>query len=236
MASNTNRFSTLTSASADSKDGEKKKDMWNSMLESVASGKRLPEKNLLVLGESRPPMPFRRRHAVLFFFSMVSRLLTWPRFLSILLQAALSSRSETSSRPSPTPSREGRLIDRDLGYPLPSRTTSRSDTRTMTSSTQTKKVCHSLPLSTAACTLGARTDPTSSLTPSLGRHTRPYLPLLPHEAIPPVRFPRQAASHAADNTTHADCGAARLGRAMAMDATAARVDPAASEGDAAARP
>lgn len=50
MAANTNRFSTYTTASADSKDGEKKKDMWNSMLESVASGKRLPEKNLLVLG------------------------------------------------------------------------------------------------------------------------------------------------------------------------------------------
>ncbi|TLD21925.1 hypothetical protein PspLS_08220 [Pyricularia sp. CBS 133598] len=50
MAANTNRFSTYTTASVDSKDGEKKKDMWNSMLESVASGKRLPEKNLLVLG------------------------------------------------------------------------------------------------------------------------------------------------------------------------------------------
>ncbi|KAL8413238.1 hypothetical protein RB594_004749 [Gaeumannomyces avenae] len=50
MTSNANRFSTYTTVSADSKDGEKKKDMWNSMLESVASGKRLPEKNLLVLG------------------------------------------------------------------------------------------------------------------------------------------------------------------------------------------
>jgi dynein light intermediate chain 1 len=29
-----------------------KKDLWSSMLDSVASGKRLPEKNLLVLGGS----------------------------------------------------------------------------------------------------------------------------------------------------------------------------------------
>jgi dynein light intermediate chain 1 len=29
-----------------------KKDMWSSMLDSVASGKRLPEKNILVLGMS----------------------------------------------------------------------------------------------------------------------------------------------------------------------------------------
>ncbi|TPX11089.1 uncharacterized protein E0L32_007950 [Thyridium curvatum] len=52
MATNTNRFSTYTAASggSESKDGEKKKDMWSSMLDSVASGKRLPEKNLLVLG------------------------------------------------------------------------------------------------------------------------------------------------------------------------------------------
>ncbi len=55
MTANTNRFSTYTSVSTGSegKDGEKKKDMWTSMLESVASGKRLPEKNLLVLGTPR---------------------------------------------------------------------------------------------------------------------------------------------------------------------------------------
>ena len=29
-----------------------KKDMWSSMLDSVASGKRLPEKSILVLGKS----------------------------------------------------------------------------------------------------------------------------------------------------------------------------------------
>ncbi|KAJ9155378.1 Cytoplasmic dynein 1 light intermediate chain [Pleurostoma richardsiae] len=51
-ANNTNRFSTYTSASggSDGKNGEQKKDMWSSMLDSVASGKRLPEKNILVMG------------------------------------------------------------------------------------------------------------------------------------------------------------------------------------------
>lgn len=52
MASNSNRYSTYTSASGGSegKNGEPKKDMWSSMLDSVASGKRLPERNLLVMG------------------------------------------------------------------------------------------------------------------------------------------------------------------------------------------
>lgn len=54
MATNANRVSTYTTTSVgtgpDSRDGEQKKDMWSSMLDSVASGKRLPEKNLLVLG------------------------------------------------------------------------------------------------------------------------------------------------------------------------------------------
>ncbi|KAF3768880.1 hypothetical protein M406DRAFT_249207 [Cryphonectria parasitica EP155] len=53
-ATNANRFSTYTSASgsggSEGKNGEQKKDMWSSMLDSVASGKRLPEKNLLVMG------------------------------------------------------------------------------------------------------------------------------------------------------------------------------------------
>jgi len=56
MATNANRVSTYTTTSVgtgpDSRDGEQKKDMWSSMLDSVASGKRLPEKNLLVLGGS----------------------------------------------------------------------------------------------------------------------------------------------------------------------------------------
>lgn len=49
MTSNTKRFSTYTSTSV-GPDDEKKKDMWSSMLDNVASGKRLPEKNMLVLG------------------------------------------------------------------------------------------------------------------------------------------------------------------------------------------
>lgn len=52
MASN-NRNSTYTVSSDHdgSKSPSAKKDMWSSMLDSVASGKRLPEKNILVLGE-----------------------------------------------------------------------------------------------------------------------------------------------------------------------------------------
>ncbi|CAK7215246.1 hypothetical protein SBRCBS47491_002417 [Sporothrix bragantina] len=70
---NTNRFSTYTSASgadnsadgasgvgtgvgggggAGGSGGGKKKDLWNSMLDSVASGRKLPERNLLVFGGS----------------------------------------------------------------------------------------------------------------------------------------------------------------------------------------
>ncbi|KAH6605274.1 hypothetical protein Trco_006981 [Trichoderma cornu-damae] len=47
-----NRISTytMTSGDGDSRNGEPKRNLWTSMLESVASGKRLPEKNLLVLG------------------------------------------------------------------------------------------------------------------------------------------------------------------------------------------
>ncbi|KAI2614997.1 putative motor protein [Hypoxylon sp. NC1633] len=58
MTANSNRFSTYTSTSvgtgtgSDGKKDDHKKDMWSSMLDSVASGKRLPEKNLLVLGGS----------------------------------------------------------------------------------------------------------------------------------------------------------------------------------------
>ncbi|KAI5860632.1 putative motor protein [Durotheca rogersii] len=54
MIVNSNRFSTYTSTSvgtgSEGKKDDQKKDMWSSMLDSVASGKRLPEKNLLVLG------------------------------------------------------------------------------------------------------------------------------------------------------------------------------------------
>ncbi|ORY67781.1 dynein light intermediate chain-domain-containing protein [Pseudomassariella vexata] len=47
MTANSHRS---TGSGPDSKNGEPKKDMWSSMLDSVASGRRLPEKNLLVLG------------------------------------------------------------------------------------------------------------------------------------------------------------------------------------------
>lgn len=53
MTANANRFSTYTSVSIGSdsrKDDATKKELWSSMLDSVASGKRLPEKNILVLG------------------------------------------------------------------------------------------------------------------------------------------------------------------------------------------
>ncbi|CZR63838.1 related to dynein light intermediate chain 2 [Phialocephala subalpina] len=51
MASN-NRTSTYTTTSDHDrpKSADAKKDMWSSMLDSVASGKHLPEKNILVLG------------------------------------------------------------------------------------------------------------------------------------------------------------------------------------------
>lgn len=53
MAGGTDRMSMYTSGSGETeaRNGEQKKNLWTSMLESVASGKRLPEKNLLVLGK-----------------------------------------------------------------------------------------------------------------------------------------------------------------------------------------
>jgi dynein light intermediate chain 1 len=55
MASSNNRTSTYTQVSTGSdhdrpKSSDAKKDMWSSMLDGVASGKRLPEKNIIVLG------------------------------------------------------------------------------------------------------------------------------------------------------------------------------------------
>ncbi|RQM07459.1 hypothetical protein DH86_00002900, partial [Scytalidium sp. 3C] len=55
MLSSNNRASTYTQASTSTdhdrpKSAESKNDMWSSMLDGVASGKRLPEKNILVLG------------------------------------------------------------------------------------------------------------------------------------------------------------------------------------------
>jgi dynein light intermediate chain 1, cytosolic len=56
MADVDKRASALTQQSGGSDDrprssGAEKLDMWSSMLDSVASGKRLPEKNILVLGQ-----------------------------------------------------------------------------------------------------------------------------------------------------------------------------------------
>ncbi len=57
MATSNNRTSIYTQVSASSdhdrpKSADSKKDMWSSMLDGVASGKRLPEKNIIVLGRS----------------------------------------------------------------------------------------------------------------------------------------------------------------------------------------
>ncbi|RDA89180.1 hypothetical protein CP532_0547 [Ophiocordyceps camponoti-leonardi (nom. inval.)] len=49
MAGGDHRGSTYTSRSTDS-NGPPQRNLWTSMLESVASGKRLPDKNILVLG------------------------------------------------------------------------------------------------------------------------------------------------------------------------------------------
>ncbi|PHH91673.1 hypothetical protein CDD83_10758 [Cordyceps sp. RAO-2017] len=52
MAGGNQRTSTYTSRSGDTvgRNGDQKRNLWTSMLESVASGKKLPDKNLLVLG------------------------------------------------------------------------------------------------------------------------------------------------------------------------------------------
>lgn len=52
---NTRGFATTSNASGNDRprsNGEAEKDMWSSMLDGVASGKKLPEKNILVLGRS----------------------------------------------------------------------------------------------------------------------------------------------------------------------------------------
>lgn len=59
MTTSNNRASVYTTGSGEGegRNGEQKKDLWTSMLESVASGKRLPEKNLIVLGTGRKTSP-----------------------------------------------------------------------------------------------------------------------------------------------------------------------------------
>ena len=49
------KFGTGTGSGSNSRPSSKdgpKKNMWSSMLDNVANGKRLPEKNLLILGLS----------------------------------------------------------------------------------------------------------------------------------------------------------------------------------------
>jgi dynein light intermediate chain 1 len=46
------RASVINSSDRPQKDGEHEKNMWSSMLDSVASGKKLPEKDIIVLGWS----------------------------------------------------------------------------------------------------------------------------------------------------------------------------------------
>jgi dynein light intermediate chain 1 len=63
MTTSNNRASVYTTGSGEGegRNGEQKKDLWTSMLESVASGKRLPEKNLIVLGTGRRQASSRAR-------------------------------------------------------------------------------------------------------------------------------------------------------------------------------
>ena len=58
MTAAANRVSTYTSTSTATDGRGEQKNLWTSMLGSVASGKRLPEKNVLVLGVCpRRPLP-----------------------------------------------------------------------------------------------------------------------------------------------------------------------------------
>lgn len=63
MASRNERVSTYTSGSGETegRNGEQKRNLWASMLESVASGKRLPQKNLLVLGKWAPALSLSKQ-------------------------------------------------------------------------------------------------------------------------------------------------------------------------------
>lgn len=47
------RVSNIGPTSRPQSKGEPEKNLWSSLLDSVARGKKLPEKNLLVLGQSR---------------------------------------------------------------------------------------------------------------------------------------------------------------------------------------
>ena len=71
MSSSPNRGSKAagTNSRPSSKDGSKK-NIWSSLLDGVANGKRLPEKNLLILGT------FRARE-------LLYRLTAWPHFTDL---------------------------------------------------------------------------------------------------------------------------------------------------------
>lgn len=58
MATNPNRFSNYTSISSNSekKEKEEKKDLWQTLLSEVATGKQFLQKNLLVLGWFGPAL------------------------------------------------------------------------------------------------------------------------------------------------------------------------------------
>ena len=53
------RVSHLNPSQHSQSNGEKEKNIWSSLLDSVAAGKKLPEKNMLLLGRSRLPYPNR---------------------------------------------------------------------------------------------------------------------------------------------------------------------------------
>ncbi|GAO14029.1 hypothetical protein UVI_02035780 [Ustilaginoidea virens] len=78
MAGKDERVSTYTSTSAESdgRYGELKRNLWTSMLESVASGKRLPQKNLLVLDTLARVSLYLLSQPSNEFASLVSPLLT----------------------------------------------------------------------------------------------------------------------------------------------------------------
>lgn len=50
MANRTSTYTQVSTSSDDRPNSAEKKDLWSSMLDGVANGKRLPEKNILVLG------------------------------------------------------------------------------------------------------------------------------------------------------------------------------------------
>lgn len=71
------RFGTGNNSRPSSKDGPKK-NIWSSMLDSVANGKRLPEKNLLILGAKTWLLLPSSGMDILLFWGWVAN--TWTDF------------------------------------------------------------------------------------------------------------------------------------------------------------